>query len=823
MGTARKSANRSPEHSGLPSPQALAEHLQALEMPDDGIAYVLETMSQPPSRRVGEHRLRNFVLDVPMPQFGVRLQAESATGEYYFLLELSRQDDVWAVFDQPPPVFFNVTTRRGYQTPSQHTPDYLVVRNHVVVAYEVKATSMLDELCESRKCDWQKSPSGYRFLPARDYFERLGIAHEIHPAEAVPAIRAQNYQLLNAVRDLSKPIDARTADRLLQQVSLRTCVSGREVQVLLGTVDLTIAYALVQQKILFVDLDNALLADPDAVWFATQPGVAEEVTRAQKTIGAALERYGTSVSIRDVCAPRDELELLVRLSNVDPSHRPPDVLSLRRSERSRRRYRAILRKAGGDPRSLIPKQRPGNRSPRKSAEHYELINDVIHNALRNPSRPSTAIAFLEYHRRLHESSLCQRPLSRTAFYLHAKKHSPTATAASRGGRREANALSAPISPQHHGLLWTRAFAGAHIDHYQIDNHLILGEIDGKKVKRRPWLTAMVDAYTKETLGIWLSFRPPSRVACAMVIRDCVRRHERLPEMLVVDGGSEFDSVHFSATLATLGIVRTNRPPEDPRFGTEAERLFLTLKEKYGRGQAGFTEGIARHRRISGTHAPARFAALTLSTFARRLEAFLFTRHDSIPRRGMDASPSALRCESLEQIPFSGRPAAWDLPFLILTPVEAPRDQYAIDPIRGVRVFDLWYASEVLARQPRYKRQVQVRIDPCTDAAIYVCIDDHWHVFLRRESRQLLAKEYWSAQSIASTRHGLSGDLRAMAESADRAAYLLLCSEQAAEASNTRSAQEKPSSVPAPASDDCPPSVKKPWPSPGGDLASDEPL
>jgi hypothetical protein len=41
---------------------------------------------------------------------------------------------------------------------------------------------------------------------------------------------------------------------------------------------------------------------------------------------------------------------------------------------------------------------------------------------------------------------------------------------------------------------------------------------------------------------------PSRESCAMVVRDCVSRHRKLPEVLVVDGGGEFDSVHFTTLL-----------------------------------------------------------------------------------------------------------------------------------------------------------------------------------------------------------------------------------------------------------------------------------
>jgi putative transposase len=52
---------------------------------------------------------------------------------------------------------------------------------------------------------------------------------------------------------------------------------------------------------------------------------------------------------------------------------------------------------------------------------------------------------------------------------------------------------------------------------------------------------MVDAYSGEVLANWLSYKSPSRESCAMVVRDCVSRHRKLPEVLVVDGGGEFDT------------------------------------------------------------------------------------------------------------------------------------------------------------------------------------------------------------------------------------------------------------------------------------------
>ena len=50
----------------------------------------------------------------------------------------------------------------------------------------------------------------------------------------------------------------------------------------------------------------------------------------------------------------------------------------------------------------------------------------------------------------------------------------------------------------------------------------------------------------------------------MVIRECVRRNQRLPQILVVDGGSDFNSVYFEALLAYYNITKLERPAADPR-------------------------------------------------------------------------------------------------------------------------------------------------------------------------------------------------------------------------------------------------------------------
>ena len=61
--------------------------------------------------------------------------------------------------------------------------------------------------------------------------------------------------------------------------------------------------------------------------------------------------------------------------------------------------------------------------------------------------------------------------------------------------------------------------------------------------------------TQEKFYPFLTFDPPSYRSVMMVMRDCVRRHSRLPQIVVVDNGKEFSSVYFETLLAYFEITK----------------------------------------------------------------------------------------------------------------------------------------------------------------------------------------------------------------------------------------------------------------------------
>ncbi|MDA8187665.1 MAG: hypothetical protein M0T85_05955 [Dehalococcoidales bacterium] len=102
----------------------------------------------------------------------------------------------------------------------------------------------------------------------------------------------------------------------------------------------------------------------------------------------------------------------------------------------------------------------------------------------------------------------------------------------------------------------RPFEIGHIDHAQFDVELVCSRT-GRNLGR-PWATFLTDAFSRRFLAVYLTFDPPSYRSCMMILRECVRHHRRLPQIVVVDGGSEFDSVYFETLLACYEC--TNKVP-----------------------------------------------------------------------------------------------------------------------------------------------------------------------------------------------------------------------------------------------------------------------
>ena len=182
----------------------------------------------------------------------------------------------------------------------------------------------------------------------------------------------------------------------------------------------------------------------------------------------------------------------------------------------------------------------------------------------------------------------------------------------------------------------RPFEIAHVDHTELD--IELRSSCTKRVLGRPWLTILTDAFSRRVLAFYLTFDPPSYRSCMMIFRECVRRNGRLPQILVMDGGREFESVYFEALLACYECLKKTRPPAKARFGSVCERLFDTVNTSFIYNLAGNTQIARNVRQVTKSVDPKEHAIWTLAALHHRLTEYLYNIYDSTPHSALGQSP-----------------------------------------------------------------------------------------------------------------------------------------------------------------------------------------
>ena len=129
----------------------------------------------------------------------------------------------------------------------------------------------------------------------------------------------------------------------------------------------------------------------------------------------------------------------------------------------------------------------------------------------------------------------------------------------------------------------------------------------------------------------------------MALRDCVRRSQRLPRVIVVDRGAEFESTWFELFCAEHLISKRSRPAGRPRFGSLIERFFGTANTQFFHNLMGHTRALRNPRGMSKEVDPRGTAVWTLPMLVGALETYCFQVYAKEPHPALGESPrEALR-------------------------------------------------------------------------------------------------------------------------------------------------------------------------------------
>jgi putative transposase len=102
---------------------------------------------------------------------------------------------------------------------------------------------------------------------------------------------------------------------------------------------------------------------------------------------------------------------------------------------------------------------------------------------------------------------------------------------------------------------------------------------------RPWLTVIMDDYSRAIAGFGLSVQAPSALRTALVLRQAIWRKAApqwqvcgIPVRFYTDHGSDFTSTHLAQVSADLKMVPVFSRPSMPRGRGRIERFFQTIEQ-----------------------------------------------------------------------------------------------------------------------------------------------------------------------------------------------------------------------------------------------------
>ena len=292
------------------------------------------------------------------------------------------------------------------------------------------------------------------------------------------------------------------------------------------------------------------------------------------------------------------------------------------------------------------------------------------------------------------------------------------------------------------------------DHTPLD--LWIRDDDGQPAK--PWLTVVLDDFSRAVAGYALSLQAPSALQTALALRQAIWRKSEpgwhvcgVPGDFYTDHGSDFTSRHLEQVAADLHMRLVFSLPGAPRGRGKIERFFGTVNTMLLAALPGYTP--------AGT-APPTEPTLTLSELDDHLRAFIVDDYHRRPHSETGEPPQA-RWETHGFLPRV--PDTLEQLDLLLTVAKTRRVQRDGIHFAGLRFIDPTLAAYV-------GDDVMIRYDPRDIAEIRVFRGD---AFLCRAVCQELAGQTVGFKEVIKARNERRRGLRAELSEREQLVSLLL--------------------------------------------------
>ncbi len=745
-------------------------------------AYIQRIRTSQPVRKV-RSGVSNITGRYPSVKMGRTIQFESFV-ELGAIYLMERDNEVLEFYDQPTRLQLHYHAKSGRLTTQWHTPDFLVLRRNAIGFDEWKAETALAPLAQRMPERYQPvAGGGWRCPPGEEAAQGVGVIYRVRSSDEYHPLFIQNLKFLQDFWVHPYPV---TAEQEVHVTTLLTTVPGISLSQLLEAfpdLPVDVVFALLANSRIFTPLSSASLMQRDHVVLYLSDEEAERGLIQQVSSPALLpsfrhlrfdgrlwevETQGEMVSLRpevglSIHISPSSLEHLLatgqaqEVADTTPSTLSEETRALllaagpKQLERADKRLSAILAYIHGEPITVSARavqkwqkayreaearlgygyfglldhmSKRGNRADRVEATSKDLLTEFLRTHYATPQAKRSSAVYALYREACARANVS--PVSQATFYRERRRFSTVEVTATRHGKRAAYQERPwfyrldQTTPRH----GDRPFAIAHLDHTPLDIVLV-SSITGKPLAR-PWLTFLIDAYSRRMLAAHVSYEEPSYRSVMMAFRLCVQRYGRLPQAVVVDHGPEFESVYFEALLAQCFITKVERPPHEPRAGAVVERLFGTTEAEFVQQLRGNTQASKVPRQMTREVDPKRLAVWTLEAFARRLTEYCSEVYDQMEHSALFMSPREAYARGMELAGArSHRIIAYSEAFLMQTRPTTRTGVAKIYRNRGITVNGLHYWHERMYAADVVGQAVPVRFEPFDMGIVYAYIDGQW--------------------------------------------------------------------------------------------------
>jgi putative transposase len=253
---------------------------------------------------------------------------------------------------------------------------------------------------------------------------------------------------------------------------------------------------------------------------------------------------------------------------------------------------------------------------------------------------------------------------------------------------------------------------------------------------KPWLTIILDDYSRGVAGYYVGFASPTALQTALTLHQAIWRKADprwhlcgIPAQFYTDHGSDFTSQHLEQVAADLKMELVFSWPSHPRGRGKIERFFRTVEQMLLPHLPGF---VGENGNTAGT-------SLSLPTFDARFRTWLLEDYHQRVQEEIHSAPQA-RWEAsgfLPQMPESLE----QLDLLLLSMRKGRRVQQDGIHFQGQRYLDPTLAAYV-------GEDVTIRYDPRDLAEIRVFYQER---FLCRAICTELAGQQISLKEVIQAR------------------------------------------------------------------------